>query len=68
MKRRLLMVALVLSAFAGGRLSVRPVDEARAITAYVEDCTLADAHAERCTIPCGGDMDCLEKNGSRDAY
>jgi len=43
-------------------------DDSRAITAYVEDCTLADAHAGRCTIPCGGDLDCVEKNGSRDAY
>lgn len=38
------------------------------MTWYVEDCTLADAHAQLCTIPCGGDQDCVEKNGSRDAY
>jgi hypothetical protein len=44
------------------------VEGQRDITAYVEDCTLEDAHAERCTIPCSGDADCQAKNGSRDNY
>lgn len=44
------------------------VEGQRDVTAYVEDCTLELAHAERCTIPCSGDSDCVAKNGSRDNY
>ncbi len=43
-------------------------DEAREIVAYVEDCTLADAHTGKCSLPCSGDADCVAKNGTRDAY
>ena len=32
----------------------------------VVDCTLADAHADKCYIPCATDSDCLEKNGQSD--
>lgn len=41
---------------------------AREVAGYVEDCTLADAHAGKCSIPCSADTDCIEKNGSRDSY
>lgn len=40
----------------------------RELVSYIEDCTLADAHAGRCTIPCSTDADCVAKNGTRDAY
>lgn len=32
----------------------------------IADCTLADARAEKCFIPCASDADCLEKNGQED--
>jgi hypothetical protein len=44
------------------------VDGQRDVTAYVEDCTLEAAHAERCMIPCSGDADCLAKNGTKSNY
>lgn len=31
----------------------------------VSNCTLEDAHNNRCTIPCSTDTDCYEKNGDR---
>lgn len=40
----------------------------RAVAAYVEDCTLVRAHADKCSIPCSGERDCVAKNGSRDNY
>lgn len=72
MKRRILIAGLILSAFAGGYVSAgraRAYEQGAAEMAwYIEDCSIADAHAQRCTIPCGGDSDCVEKNGTRDAY
>jgi len=35
------------------------VTGAREANAYIEDCTLARAHAGLCAIPCGSDTDCL---------
>lgn len=40
----------------------------REMAAYVEDCELVDARAGKCVIPCGGDADCVAKNGSGDNY
>ena len=34
----------------------------------VGDCSLEDASANRCTIPCSTDMDCMEKNGEREDF
>ena len=30
------------------------------------DCSLADARADKCFIPCSTDTDCMEKNGMTD--
>jgi len=43
-------------------------DPVREVVSYIEGCSLRDAHAGKCTIPCGSDQDCVEKNGSREAY
>lgn len=56
-----------------GELNVRDahaefVSGQRDVTAYVEDCTLANAHAGLCALPCANDADCVAKNGSRDNY
>lgn len=32
----------------------------------VAACTLADAHADKCFIPCSTDLDCVAKNGQED--
>jgi hypothetical protein len=40
----------------------------RDTTAYVEDCTIDDAHAGKCSLPCSGEADCVAKNGRGDAY
>ena len=67
MKRLLIITFTLACGFIAGYYWPR-VNEARVIAAYVEDCTLADAHAQRCTIPCSTDTDCVQKNGTRDAY
>ena len=33
------------------------------IEVAVANCSLADAKAGKCFIPCGSDTDCVEKNG-----
>lgn len=44
-----------------------PVDRTtNAVLRRVADCTLEDAHAEKCFIPCSTDADCLAKNGQTD--
>lgn len=34
--------------------------------AAIADCSLEDARADRCFIPCSTDADCLAKNGQTD--
>jgi hypothetical protein len=72
-----ILVAVAASAFFAGYVTHKYTDAEihnafvegqRDVTAYVEDCTLELAHAERCTIPCSGDSDCVAKNGNRDNY
>ncbi len=70
------VVVLLGVAFAMGQVSRTPDIRQQRSDAYeagitemiqsVSDCTLEDAHAEKCFIPCGGDMDCEQKNGMRD--
>jgi ferric-dicitrate binding protein FerR (iron transport regulator) len=65
-----LMALAVMLAFALGQLSA---NTGRAYREGYEDaigdvakCTLADARAERCFIPCSANDDCMEKNGQTD--
>lgn len=44
------------------------VEGQRDVTSYVESCTLANAHARLCSIPCSSPADCVQKNGTREAY
>ena len=44
------------------------VEGQRDITAYVESCTVERAHAGKCAIPCGGEADCVAKNGNNGNY
>jgi hypothetical protein len=41
-------------------------DAQNALISQIASCTIEDAHAEKCFIPCSTDSDCLEKNGQTD--
>lgn len=62
-----LTVLALLLAFALGRFSVNTervrLDAFNALEAAIAECSLAEARAGRCFIPCASDSDCLEKNG-----
>lgn len=50
-----------------GAMDAQSIAEIRAERdAEIAACTLSDARADRCYIPCATDADCVEKNGMTD--
>lgn len=50
-----------------GAMDAETIGEIRAERdAEIASCTLSDARADRCYIPCATDADCAEKNGMSD--
>lgn len=66
--RRINLVLTLVLLLAVAFMVNREQRDVREMVSYIEDCTLTNAHAGRCTIPCSTDADCMAKNGTRDAY
>ena len=50
-----------------GAMDAESIAEIRAERdAEIAECSLSDARADRCYIPCATDADCIEKNGMSD--
>lgn len=63
----LLLVVATVASFGGwhaGRMSFNAgrLDAIQEIAR----CTIAEAHAEKCWLPCGSEADCVQKNGQGD--